>query len=88
MLGWLLLGALIGAAVITIYVTFLDKNVAKNRLREKNIKKAVVKDIVNSSGVTHIKLDAIDGSGYEQQVEFEVNDYDRSQIRRGVTITV
>lgn len=88
MLGWLLLGALIGAAVITIYVSFLDKDVARDKLREKNIKKAVVKDIVNSDGVTHVKLDAIDESGYEQQVDFEVDSYDSYEIRRGVTITV
>lgn len=86
MLGWLLLGAILGAAVITICVSYLDKKVAKDKLRDKNIRKGVVKDIINSSGTTHIKLDAIDESGNEQQVEFEVNDYDSSEIRRGITI--
>lgn len=88
MLGWLLLGALIGAAVITICVSFLNKNIAKDKLKEKNIKKGVVKEIVNSSGVKHIKLDAIDEEGNEKQVEFEVEDYDTSEICKGITIVV
>ena len=88
MLGWLLLGALIGAAVITICVSFLNRNIAKNKLYEKNIKKGVVRDIVNSGQVTHIKLDAVDEDGNERQVEFEVDDYDASEIRRGITIVV
>lgn len=86
MLGWLLLGALMAAAVITICVTFLNETVAKNKLNEKGIKKGVIKDIINSSGVAHIKLDAIDENGTEQQVEFEANDYDASEIRVGMTI--
>ncbi|MDD3417058.1 MAG: hypothetical protein PHY47_24195 [Lachnospiraceae bacterium] len=86
MLGWLLLGAILGAAVITICVTYLDKSVAKDKLKAKNIKKGVVKDIVNSSGVTHIKLDAIDEDGNEKQVEFEAQDYNSSEIRKGMTI--
>lgn len=86
MLGWLLFGALVCAAVITIYVTFLDKRTAKEKLREKNIKKGVVKDIVTSGSITHIKLDALDESGNEQKVEFEVEEYDSSEIRKGMTI--
>ena len=86
MLGWLLLGALMAAAVITICVTFLNEKIAKNKLKEKGIKKGVIKDIINSNGVAHIKLDAIDENGTEQQVEFEANDYDASEIRMGMTI--
>ena len=86
MLGWLLLGAILGAAIITICVTYLDKSVAKDKLKSKNIKKGVVKDIVNSSGITHIKLDAIDEDGNEKQVEFEAQDYNSSEIRKGMTI--
>lgn len=37
MLGWLLLGALLTAAVITICVSYLDKKVAKEKLKEKSI---------------------------------------------------
>lgn len=86
MLGWLLLGALLTVTVITICVSFLNKSIAKQKLREKNIKKGVIKDIVNSGGITHIKLDAISDDGYEKEVEFEVDDYDSSEIRHGTTI--
>lgn len=86
MLGWILLGVLIGAAVITIVVSFLDKNVAKEKLQEKNIRKGVIKDIISDGGVKHVKFDAIDEEGNEQQVEFEVDDYDSTEIRRGITI--
>lgn len=86
MLGWLLLGALFTAAVITICVSYLDKKIAKEKLKEKGIRKGVVKDIVQSGSVTHIKLDAIDTEGNEQEVEFEADAYDSSEIRKGMTI--
>lgn len=86
MIGWLLLGAFLTAAVITICVSYLDKRVAKEKLKEKSIRKGVIKDICTSGGVTHIKLDAIDTSGNEQEVEFEAEDYDSSEIQRGMTI--
>ena len=86
MLGWILLGVVIGADVITIVVSFLDKNVAKEKLQEKNIRKGVIKDIISDGGVKHVKFDAIDEEGNEQQVEFEVDDYDSTEIRRGITI--
>lgn len=86
MLGWLLLGALFTAAVIVICVSYLDKKVAQQKLKEKSIRKGVVKDIIKSGSVTHIKIDAIDTSGYEKSVEFEVDDYNATEIRRGMTI--
>ena len=86
MLGWLLLGVLLTAAVITICVSYLDKNVAQEKFKEKSIRKGVVKDIVKSGSVTHIKLDAIDTDGNEQVVEFEADNYNSSEIRRGMTI--
>lgn len=86
MLGWILLGVILGAAVITIVVSYLNKNVAEEKLREKNIRKGVIKDIVSSGGVKHVKLDAIDEDGKERQIEFEVEDYDSFEIRKGVTI--
>ncbi len=86
MLGWILLGVILGAAVVTIVVSYLDKNVAKEKFREKNIRKGVIKDIISDSGVKHVKLDAIDEYGNEKQIEFEVIDYDSSEIRRGITI--
>ncbi len=86
MLGWILLGVILGTAAITIVVSFLDKNVAKEKFREKNIRKGVIKDIVTDGGVKHVKLDAIDEAGNEQQVEFEAYDYDSTEIRKGITI--
>ena len=86
MLGWLLLGALITAAVITICVSFLNKQVAKDKLRENNIKKGFIKEICKSSGITHIKLDAIDTDGNEQEVDIEADDYDENEIYEGMTI--
>ena len=86
MLGWLLFGLLVGAAVITICVSFLDRKVAQDKMKENKIRKGVIKDIVKSSNVTHIKLDAIDEDGNEKKVEFEVENFDTTQIRKGVTI--
>lgn len=86
MLGWILLGALFAAAVITICVSYLDKKVAKEELKEKGIRKGIVKDIVKSGNVTHIKLDAMDTDGNEQEVEFEADDYNSSEIKKGMTI--
>lgn len=86
MLGWLLLGALLTATVITICVLYLDKKVAKEKLKEKSIRKGVVKDIIKSGCVTHIKIDAIDAYGNEQEVEFEADDYNSSEIKKGMTI--
>ena len=37
MLGWLLLGAIAAVAIITIVVTYLDKDVAKIKLKENGI---------------------------------------------------
>jgi hypothetical protein len=86
MLGWLLLGALLTATVIIISVSYLDKKVAKEKLKEKNIEKCFVKEIVISESVTHIKLDAIDTEGNEQEVEIEADDYNSSEIRKGMII--
>lgn len=86
MLGWLLFGALLGAAAIMIYVSYLDRSVAKKELKEKNIKKATIKQIVTSPDTKHIKLDAIDENGMEQEVEIEAEDYNKSEIWEGMTI--
>lgn len=86
MLGWLLLGVLVGAVILTITVGHLDRYLAQRKLRDNNILKGVVKDIVFSSGVSHIKLDALNESGEEQQVVFEADSYDASEIRVGTTI--
>lgn len=85
MLGWILLGLIVGAAII-ISVTYLDRNSASQELRKRNIWKSVVRDINKSGDVTHIKLDSIDEEGKEQQVEFEVESYNSSEIKKGTTI--
>ncbi len=86
MLGWLLFGALLTATIITICVSYLDEEVAEEKLKERSIRKGVVKDIINLGNVTHIKLDAIDTDGNEQAVEFETDDYNSFEIRKGMTI--
>lgn len=86
MLGWMLLGALLGAAVIMIYVSYLDRSTAKKELKERNISKARIKEIITSSGTAHIKLNAIDEDGVEHEVEIAADDYNKSEIREGMTI--
>ena len=86
MLGWLLLGALLGAAVITICVPYLNKKIAKEKMKEKEITKGKIKSIITSGGVTHMKMGALTDDGTEQQIEFEVDDYDASEIQQGMTI--
>lgn len=86
MLGWLLLGALFSVAVISITVAYVNKEMAKHVLRNHDIHKGVVKEIVKSGSVTHIKLDAIKEDGEEVEVEIEAEDYNSSQIREGVVI--
>ena len=86
MLGWLLLGALLAVAVISITVSYLNTDTAKRELRNHDIQKGVVKEIVKSGSVTHIKLDAIKEDGGEVEVDIETEDYNSSQIRKGVVI--
>ena len=86
MLGWLLLGALFTVAVVTICVVYLNADVAKQKMKEKGIKKGVIKDIIKSENVVHIKLDGLDTDGSEQEIEFEAESYDRKEIRKGMTI--
>lgn len=86
MLGWLLLGALLTAAVLTICVPFLNRQIAKDKMRENGIKKGTIKEIITSNNVTHIKLDALKDDGTEQEVEFEVEGYDSGEIRKAITL--
>ena len=86
MLGWLLLGAFLTVAVITIAVSYLNRNTAARELRNRDILKGKIKDIVKSGSITHIKMDAIKDDGEEVEVDFETEDYDSYQIRRGIEI--
>lgn len=86
MLGWLLFGALLTVAVISITVVYLNKDIAEQELKKQNISKGVIKDIIKSGNVTHIKLDAIKEDGNEVEVDIESEDYNSSQIYRGVII--
>lgn len=86
MLGWLLLGALLTAAVITIIVSYLNRDKAEDELRDHNIQKGVVKEIVKSGSITHIKMDALTDDGEEVEVDIEADDYNSSQIYRGAVI--
>lgn len=86
MLGWLLLGALLAAAVITISVTYLNRDIAKRKLEDHDICKAVVKDIIYSGSVAHVKMDALMTDGEEVEVDIEAEDYNSSQIYKGTVI--
>lgn len=86
MIGWILLGLLAGAAVISIVVSFLDRDTVKETFKENNINHGTIKDIVHDGSVTHIKLDAIKEDGSEVKLDYEVEDYNQSQIREGVVI--
>lgn len=80
MLGWLLLGALLTAAVVTIVVSYLSRSKAKDELRNRNIQKGVVKSIVRSGSVNHIKMDCLKEDGEEVEVDFEADDYDEDEF--------
>ena len=85
MLGWLLLGGILAAAAIVIYVSYLDRYTAQQKLGELgNIIKAKVKE---KSGNT-VKLDALDDMGNTQEVEMTASDGVSSDIYEGQTIYV
>lgn len=86
MFGWILLGLLAGAAVISIVVSYLDRDTVKETFKENNISHGTIKDIVHDGLVAHIKLDAIKEDGSEVKLDYEVEDYNRSQIREEVVI--
>ncbi len=88
MLGWLLFGALFTAAVITICVSYLNEDVLRKKLREKNISAAQIKGIFKSDNVSHMKLEALDNEGNEREVEINADDYDRTEIYKGTVIFV
>jgi len=88
MLGWLIWGLVIGGAVaaIVITVSFLNKAKAKTELKNKNIKRATVRDIVKDPSVTHIKLDGLDEDDNEVEIQIDTEDYDSTEIKRGTVI--
>ena len=91
MLGWLFWGLVIGSAavaIIYIAVTYLNKAKAKSELKNKNIKRATVRDIVKDPNVAHIKLDGLDEDGNEVEIQIDAEDYDSTEIKRGAVIYV
>ena len=86
MLWWWILGGLLAAGVIYIVVDYLDKNTAKAKLKEKDVYKGVIKDIIHKDGVKHVKLDTLATDGKECEVEFEANDIDENEIYTGAVI--
>lgn len=88
MLGWLIWGLVIGGAVATIVITvsFLNKAKAKTELKNKNIKRATVRNIVKDPGVTHIKLDGLDEDDNEVEIQIDTEEYDSTEIKRGTVI--
>lgn len=86
MLGWLLLGAFLTAAVISITVYYLNKDTATQNLKNNNVSKATIKKISKDNNVAHIKLDAITDDGYEVEVDIKTEDYNSSEIYEGLLI--
>lgn len=91
-LGWALAaiaaGLIVGSVVIKIIVEFLDLATAKQKLKENRIKSGWIKEIVESDGIPHIKLEALDEDDNIREVEFEVQQYDRGTIKEGLQIEV
>lgn len=86
MLRWIVLATLLGLALITITVSYLNQQIAKEKLREYNIRKAVIKNIVKDKGVAHITLDGLDEEYNEQEVVIIADNYDIDEIYDGVII--
>lgn len=77
MLGWLIAGALIGAAVITICVTFLNTNVARDKARVEcpNVVSLAVRSVVKNGSVNVVKMDALDDDGDTiNEISFEADE--------------
>ena len=76
MLGWLLLGAVIGAALV-IAVAYLSKSVAAEKVRPEisNAKKLLVKSIVKDGSTNRVKMSALDDYDNNiREVEFEADE--------------
>ncbi len=90
MVGWLIWGLVIGGTVAAIIITvsYLDKAKVKNELKNRNIKRTTVRDIVKDPSVIHIKLDGLDEDGNKIEIQIDTEDYDSNEIKRGAVFYV
>ena len=87
LVGGILFAALL-VRTISITAAYLDKDTARDKLKNRNIRKGFVKNIVKCDSITHIKLDAITEDDKEVEVDFETEGYDQSEIYEGAEIYV
>ena len=66
LIGRILLGALIAGAAVVIIKGIIDEKKLRDEMRQRNIKRALVKNIDRSSN--KIKLKALDK---DEEIEFE-----------------
>lgn len=86
--GGLLFAALVTTAVVSIVVTYLDEGTVRSELKNRNISRATIKEIVTDDSVAHIKFDAIREDDEKVEVVFEAQDYDPSEIYEGAEIHI
>lgn len=86
MLGWLIAGLLVGAAVITIVVSYLDYRTAQKKLKEQfgSGVQAFVRSVTKDGSKHTIKMDALDDEGTTHEVEFQADEVE--DIHRGDVI--
>ena len=75
MLGWIIAGMLLGAAIV-ITVSYLSASVAKQKAKEKcpNAVSLAIKSVCKSGSVNKVKMDALDSYGSKTEIEFEADD--------------
>lgn len=90
MFSLLFCSLVIGGAAIAIIITvrYLNKVKAKIELKNKNIKRATVRNIVKDPNVIHINLNGLDKDGNEMEIQIDAEDYDSTEIKQGAVIYV
>ena len=86
MLGWILLGAIVGIAIITIISPYLNRNIANRFLKDNKVVKASIRSLFKEKNITHINLDGLDEEYNETKIEIVTEAYDPSEIYEGVTL--
>lgn len=77
MLGWIIAGLLFSAAVITICVSFLNTDVAKDKAKAKcpQAVNLAIKSVVKNGSVNVVKMDALDDDGDKiNEISFEADE--------------
>ena len=74
MLGWIIAGMLLGAAIV-ITVSYLSESVAKQKAQEKcpDAVSLMIKQVYKSGNINKVKMDALDSYGSKTEIEFEAD---------------